>query len=76
MGPGYPFDRRSRSSDQPATGHCAAATFRTRLWAAGYYGRSAALLVAWVASFAIIRGVRDIVLAFRVYDVQHPQRGV
>jgi uncharacterized membrane protein HdeD (DUF308 family) len=42
-------------------------------WAAGYYGRSATLLVAWVAAFAIIRGVRDIVLAFRVYEVQHPR---
>src|SRR6185312_1538777 len=27
------------------------------LWAAGYYGRSAVLLVAWVAAFTIIRGV-------------------
>jgi uncharacterized membrane protein HdeD (DUF308 family) len=40
-------------------------------WAAGYYGRSATLLVAWVAAFAIIRGVRDIVLAFRVHGIQH-----
>jgi uncharacterized membrane protein HdeD (DUF308 family) len=40
-------------------------------WAAGYYGRSAILLVAWVAAFAIIRGVRDIVLAFRIREVQH-----
>ena len=40
-------------------------------WAAGYYGRSAVLLVAWVAAFAIIRGVRDIVTAFRVHEVQH-----
>ena len=40
-------------------------------WAAGYYGRSAVLLVAWVAAFAIIRGVRDIVLAFRVRELQH-----
>jgi uncharacterized membrane protein HdeD (DUF308 family) len=40
-------------------------------WAAGYYGRSAILLVAWVAAFAVIRGVRDIVLAFRVREVQH-----
>jgi uncharacterized membrane protein HdeD (DUF308 family) len=39
-------------------------------WAAGYYGRSAVLLVAWVAAFALIRGVRDIVLAFRVRDLQ------
>jgi uncharacterized membrane protein HdeD (DUF308 family) len=40
-------------------------------WAGGYYGRSAVLLIAWVAAFAIIRGVRDIVLAFRVRGVQH-----
>jgi uncharacterized membrane protein HdeD (DUF308 family) len=40
-------------------------------WAAGYYGRSAVLLVAWVAAFTLIRGVRDIVLAFRVREVQH-----
>jgi uncharacterized membrane protein HdeD (DUF308 family) len=41
-------------------------------WAAGYYGRSAVLLIAWVSAFAIIRGVRDIVLAFRVFELQHP----
>src|SRR6478672_4491522 len=41
-------------------------------WAAGYYGRSATLLIAWVAAFAIIRGVRDVVLAFRVRELQHP----
>jgi uncharacterized membrane protein HdeD (DUF308 family) len=40
-------------------------------WAAGYYGRSAVLLIAWVAAYTIIRGVRDIVLAFRVREVQH-----
>jgi len=40
-------------------------------WAAGYYGRSAVLLVAWVAAIAIIRGVRDIVLAFRVRELQN-----
>jgi uncharacterized membrane protein HdeD (DUF308 family) len=40
-------------------------------WAAGYYGRSAVLLIAWVAAFALIRGVRDFVLAFRVREVQH-----
>lgn len=40
-------------------------------WAAGYYGRSAVLLVAWVSVIALIRGVRDIVLAFRVREVQH-----
>ena len=42
-------------------------------WAAGYYGRSAILLVAWVAAFAIIRGVRDLVAAFRVRELQHPK---
>jgi uncharacterized membrane protein HdeD (DUF308 family) len=41
-------------------------------WAAGYYGRSAVLLIAWVAAFAVIRGIRDIVLAFRIREVQHP----
>ena len=40
-------------------------------WAAGYYGRSAVLLIAWVAAFTIIRGVRDLVLAFRVREIQH-----
>lgn len=40
-------------------------------WAAGYWGRSAALLVAWVAAFTLIRGVRDIILAFRVRGLQH-----
>jgi uncharacterized membrane protein HdeD (DUF308 family) len=40
-------------------------------WAAGYYGRSAVLLVAWVAAAAIIRGVMNIVLAFRIREVQH-----
>jgi uncharacterized membrane protein HdeD (DUF308 family) len=40
-------------------------------WAAGYYGRSTVLLVAWVAAFAIIRGVRDIVFSFRVHGLQH-----
>ncbi len=42
-------------------------------WAAGYYGRSAILLVAWVAAFAIIRGVTNIVLAFRVRELQHAE---
>lgn len=40
-------------------------------WAAGYYGRSEILLVAWAAAFALIRGVRDVVLAFRIREVQH-----
>jgi uncharacterized membrane protein HdeD (DUF308 family) len=40
-------------------------------WAAGYFGRSAILLVAWVSAFALIRGVTNIVLAFRVRELQH-----
>jgi uncharacterized membrane protein HdeD (DUF308 family) len=40
-------------------------------WAAGYYGRSAVLLVAWVAAYTIIRGVTEIVLAFRIREIQH-----
>ena len=40
-------------------------------WAAGYYGRSAVLLVAWVAAFAVIRGVMNILLAFRIRELQH-----
>ena len=40
-------------------------------WAAGFYGRSAVLLVAWVAAFAVIRGVMNILLAFRVRELQH-----
>jgi uncharacterized membrane protein HdeD (DUF308 family) len=39
-------------------------------WAAGYYGRSAVLLVAWVAAFTIVRGAKDIVLAFRIHQLQ------
>jgi len=30
------------------------------------------LLVAWVAAFAVVRGVRDIVIAFRLHELQHP----
>ena len=40
-------------------------------WAAGYYGRSAILLVAWVAAIAVIRGFMNILFAFRVREVQH-----
>jgi uncharacterized membrane protein HdeD (DUF308 family) len=43
-------------------------------WAAGYYGRSAVLLIAWVSAFAVIRGVRDIVFAFRVHELQDPPK--
>jgi uncharacterized membrane protein HdeD (DUF308 family) len=40
-------------------------------WAAGDYGRSAVMLVAWVAAIAVTRGIRDIVLAFRIREIEH-----
>ena len=40
-------------------------------WAGGDYGRSAVVLIAWVCAFALIRGIRDIVYAFRVRELQH-----
>jgi uncharacterized membrane protein HdeD (DUF308 family) len=40
-------------------------------WAAGYYGRSEVLLIAWIGAFALIRAVRDFVLAFRIRGLQH-----
>lgn len=36
------------------------------LWAAGYWGRSTALLLAWIGVVAMLRGVGDIVFAFRL----------
>ena len=36
------------------------------VWAVGYPGRSAALLIIWVGVGAIIRGIAEIVMAFRV----------
>jgi uncharacterized membrane protein HdeD (DUF308 family) len=35
-------------------------------WAAGYYGRSAVLLVAWVGISALFRGITEIVFAFKL----------
>ena len=35
-------------------------------WAAGYYGHSAILLIAWVGAMALIRGVTEIVFAFKL----------
>ncbi|HEX4679104.1 MAG TPA: DUF308 domain-containing protein [Gaiellaceae bacterium] len=38
-------------------------------WAAGYWNRSATLLIAFVGAMALLRGVNEIVLAFRLYQV-------
>jgi uncharacterized membrane protein HdeD (DUF308 family) len=35
-------------------------------WAIGYEGRSIALLVVWVGAYALVKGIMDIVLAFRL----------
>src|SRR4051794_40137703 len=39
------------------------------VWAIGYPGRSAALLLVWIGIGAIIRGVAEIVMAFRVHKL-------
>jgi uncharacterized membrane protein HdeD (DUF308 family) len=39
------------------------------IWAMGYPGRSAALLIIWVGIGAIIRGVAEIVTAFHVHKL-------
>jgi len=38
-------------------------------WAAGYWSRSATLLVALVGAMALLRGINEIVLAFRLHDL-------
>src|SRR5256885_444931 len=65
------FDYTSVSAIAILFGIVAIAAGVLGFWAAGYYGRSAVLLVAWVAAFALIRGVMNIVLAFRVRELQH-----
>jgi uncharacterized membrane protein HdeD (DUF308 family) len=39
------------------------------IWAMGYPGRSAALLILWIGIGAIVRGVAEMVLAFQVRKV-------
>jgi len=38
-------------------------------WAAGYWNRSATLLVAFVGAMALLRGINEIVLAFRLHEM-------
>lgn len=38
-------------------------------WATGYFGRSAALLIVWVAAAAMIRGITAIMLAFSIKEM-------
>jgi len=35
-------------------------------WAAGYWGRSAILLVIWVGVIALMRGITEIIFAFKL----------
>ena len=39
------------------------------MWAIGYPGRSAWLLILWVGLGALVRGISDIITAFRVRSV-------
>lgn len=39
-------------------------------WAAGYWGRSAVLLVAWVAAIALARAITEIIFAFKLRGVK------
>ena len=39
-------------------------------WAAGYFRGSAILLVAWVAALTLLRGVTEIVMAFRLRQLK------
>ena len=41
------------------------------IWAMGYPGRSAALLIIWIGIGAIVRGIAEIVMAFHVH--KHPE---
>lgn len=40
-------------------------------WAAGYWQRSAVLLVGFVGAMALMRGILQVVLAFRLYELHH-----
>jgi uncharacterized membrane protein HdeD (DUF308 family) len=39
-------------------------------WAAGYWGRSAALLVIWVGAMCLTRGITEIVFAFKLHGLK------
>ena len=39
-------------------------------WAAGYFGRSAILLVAWVGVIALMRGITEILFAFKLLSTR------
>jgi uncharacterized membrane protein HdeD (DUF308 family) len=41
------------------------------VWAIGYPGRSAWLLILWIGIGALMRGITGIVLAFKLRSVRH-----
>jgi uncharacterized membrane protein HdeD (DUF308 family) len=43
-------------------------------WAAGYFRGSAILLVAWIAALALMRGITEIVVAFRLRGLKKELR--
>jgi len=44
-------------------------------WAAGYYGRSVVLLVAWVGIAALVRGITEIIFAFKLRSLHRALAG-
>jgi uncharacterized membrane protein HdeD (DUF308 family) len=44
------------------------------VWATGYPGRSAALLILWIGIGAIVRGTMEIVAAFQLHHVAEEVR--
>ena len=38
-------------------------------WAAGYWGRSATLLIVWVGVIALTRGITEMIFAFKLRSV-------
>jgi uncharacterized membrane protein HdeD (DUF308 family) len=43
-------------------------------WSAGYWNRSATLLIAFVGAMALLRGINEIVLSFRLYQARSQGR--
>jgi uncharacterized membrane protein HdeD (DUF308 family) len=42
-------------------------------WAAAYFGRSVILLVAWVGATALLRGITEIILAFKLRSARRAE---
>lgn len=53
---------------------CGFAEVGLGFWAAGSWSTSVAVLVAWVAAAALVRGIGDIALGFQMHDGRRVQR--